>query len=212
MATSRRKTAGLRTTPVQPRGTATVERILDAALEVLHKQGLEAFNTNVVAAMAGVNIATLYHYFPDKISILRELFLREETERLTYLRTMIQQYPGATRIDLWVSEVVNTLTKMRRENLEVSVLRNALRVVPELQELEDQQDSATAEELSIAIRRRHDSVSRNRALAIARLLIHTGVSILDRSSGPEVGSRGIEKELSAMFSAYLGSLDGRRKR
>ena len=212
MATSRRKTAGLRTTPVQPRGTATVERILDAALEVLHKQGLEAFNTNVVAAMAGVNIATLYHYFPDKISILRELFLREETERLTYLRTMIQQYPGATRIDLWVSEVVNTLTKMRRENLEVSVLRNALRVVPELQELEDQQDSATAEELSIAIRRRHDSVSRNRALAIARLLIHTGVSILDRSSGPESGSRGIERELSAMFSAYLGSLDGRRKR
>ena len=212
MATSRRKTAGLRTTPVQPRGTATVERILDAALEVLHKQGLEAFNTNVVAAMAGVNIATLYHYFPDKISILRELFLREETERLTYLRTMIQQYPGATRIDLWVSEVVNTLTKMRRENLEVSVLRNALRVVPELQELENHQDSATAEELAIAIRKRHDSVSRNRALAIARLLIHTGVSILDRSSGPESGSRGIEKELSAMFSAYLGSLDGRRKR
>ena len=212
MATSRRKTAGLRTTPVQPRGTATVERILDAALEVLHKQGLEAFNTNVVAAMAGVNIATLYHYFPDKISILRELFLREETERLTYLRTMIQQYPGATNIDLWVSEVVNTLTKMRRENLEVSVLRNALRVVPELQELENHQDSATAEELAIAIRKRHDSVSRNRALAIARLLIHTGVSILDRSSGPESGSRGIEKELSAMFSAYLGSLDGRRKR
>lgn len=212
MATSRRKTAGLRTTPVQPRGTATVERILDAALEVLHKQGLEAFNTNVVAATAGVNIATLYHYFPDKISILRELFLREETERLTYLRTMIQQYPGATNIDLWVSEVVNTLTKMRRENLEVSVLRNALRVVPELQELENHQDSATAEELAIAIRKRHDSVSRNRALAIARLLIHTGVSILDRSSGPESGSRGIEKELSAMFSAYLGSLDGRRKR
>ena len=179
---------------------------------VLHKQGLEAFNTNVVAAMAGVNIATLYHYFPDKISILRELFLREETERLTYLRTMIQQYPGATNIDLWVSEVVNTLTKMRRENLEVSVLRNALRVVPELQELENHQDSATAEELAIAIRKRHDSVSRNRALAIARLLIHTGVSILDRSSGPESGSRGIEKELSAMFSAYLGSLDGRRKR
>lgn len=212
MATSRRKTAGLRTTPVQPRGTATVERILDAALEVLHKQGLEAFNTNVVAATAGVNIATLYHYFPDKISILRELFLREETERLTYLRTMIQQYPGATNIDLWVSEVVNTLTKMRRENLEVSVLRNALRVVPELQELENHQDSATAEELAIAIRKRHDSVSRNRALAIARLLIHTGVSILDRSSDPESGSRGIEKELSAMFSAYLGSLDGRRKR
>ena len=212
MATSRRKTAGLRTTPVQPRGTATVERILDAALEVLHKQGLEAFNTNVVAATAGVNIATLYHYFPDKISILRELFLREETERLTYLRTMIQQYPGATNIDLWVSEVVNTLTKMRRENLEVSVLRNALRVVPELQELENHQDSATAEELAIAIRKRHDSVSRNRALAIARLLIHTGVSILDRSSDSESGSRGIEKELSAMFSAYLGSLDGRRKR
>ena len=207
MASSRRSVTGLRTTPVQPRGTATVERILNAGLEVLHEQGLEAFNTNVVASSAGVNIATLYHYFPDKVAILRELFLREEAQRVTYLRAMIRQYPTATSIDHWVSDVVGTLTTMRRVNPQVSVLRNALRVVPDLQELEDQQDSATAEELATAIRKRHGTVSRSRALAIARLLVHTGVSILDRTSGSESGLRGVEKELSSMFAAYLTSLD-----
>ena len=121
MASSRRSVTGLRTTPVQPRGTATVERILNAGLEVLHEQGLEAFNTNVVASSAGVNIATLYHYFPDKVAILRELFLREEAQRVTYLRAMIRQYPTATSIDHWVSDVVGTLTTMRRVNPQVSV-------------------------------------------------------------------------------------------
>lgn len=52
---------------------ATVEAILQAATYILTKRGWDAFTTNEVAQKAGVNIASLYQYFPNKESIVAEL-------------------------------------------------------------------------------------------------------------------------------------------
>lgn len=62
-----------RKTPSQERARATVEAILEAAAYILVKDGWEAFTTNSVAERAGVNIASLYQYFPNKDSIVAEL-------------------------------------------------------------------------------------------------------------------------------------------
>ncbi len=66
-----------RKTPRQPRSKASVDFILEAAAQVLEADGEAGFNTNAVAARAGVSIGTLYRYFPDKAAILRGLALRE---------------------------------------------------------------------------------------------------------------------------------------
>ena len=63
--------------PVQARGIATVEALLEAAARVLSTEDFESFTTNRVAKVAGVGIGSLYEYFPDKGEILAEL-----TERL----------------------------------------------------------------------------------------------------------------------------------
>ena len=47
----------------------------DAAY-ILSEDGLEGFTTNRVAERAGVNIASLYQYFPNKSAILEELQAR----------------------------------------------------------------------------------------------------------------------------------------
>ena len=47
--------------------------ILQAAWDVLRQHGLAGFNTNRIAARAGVSIGTLYGYFPNKQSILTAL-------------------------------------------------------------------------------------------------------------------------------------------
>ena len=70
-----------RAMPVQQRSAVTVEAILSASAELLVREGLPGFNTNAVAKVAGINVATLYHYFPNKNAILRELFDRDEKER-----------------------------------------------------------------------------------------------------------------------------------
>lgn len=56
--------------PKQKRSRILVEKVLDAALLLADEQGLAAFNTNAVARQAGVDIASVYQYFPNKESIL----------------------------------------------------------------------------------------------------------------------------------------------
>lgn len=59
--------------PSQERARATVEAILEAAAYILVRDGWEKFTTNSVAERAGVNIASLYQFFPNKDSIVAEL-------------------------------------------------------------------------------------------------------------------------------------------
>ncbi len=57
----------------QERARQTVEAILEAAAYILVRDGWDRFNTNRVAERAGVNIGSLYQYFPNKESIVAEL-------------------------------------------------------------------------------------------------------------------------------------------
>jgi AcrR family transcriptional regulator len=50
--------------------------MLQAATYILLKSGYEAMTTNQIAERAGVNIASLYQYFPNKQAILAELAQR----------------------------------------------------------------------------------------------------------------------------------------
>lgn len=65
-----------RRAPRQTRAQRTVDFILEAAAYILSEDGLEGFTTNRVAERAGVNIASLYQYFPNKNAILEALQVR----------------------------------------------------------------------------------------------------------------------------------------
>jgi AcrR family transcriptional regulator len=69
-----------RKAPRQERSRATVEAILQAATYILVRRGLDALTTNSIAERAGVNIASLYQYFPNKEAILAEIFRRHVVE------------------------------------------------------------------------------------------------------------------------------------
>ena len=56
--------------PRQSRARATWDAILEAAAQVLERDGPAGFTTASVAERAGVSIGTLYQYFPDKQAIL----------------------------------------------------------------------------------------------------------------------------------------------
>lgn len=66
-----------RKTPSQSRSGETVAAIVEAAAQVLERDGLERFNTNAVAARAGVSIGSLYQYFPGKDALTVALIQRE---------------------------------------------------------------------------------------------------------------------------------------
>ncbi|WP_397416665.1 TetR/AcrR family transcriptional regulator [Phenylobacterium sp.] len=84
-----------RKTPRQARSTATVEAILSAAARVLAGQGLEGFNTNRVAEVAGVSIGSLYQYFPNKAALTAALIARVQNALAAGLEQRIAALAGA---------------------------------------------------------------------------------------------------------------------
>jgi AcrR family transcriptional regulator len=77
--TSRRSNSQRRK-PKQARARATVEAILEAAAQILERDGTAGYNTNAIAERAGVSVGTLYQYFPDKQAILMATAAREAAQ------------------------------------------------------------------------------------------------------------------------------------
>src|SRR6185369_2838700 len=96
--------------PQQARSAELVATILQAAIQVLTKEGAQRFTTARVAEKAGVSVGSLYQYFPNKAAILFRLqsdewrqtteLLRgilEDTKRppLERLRTLVHAFIGS---------------------------------------------------------------------------------------------------------------------
>jgi len=78
-----------RKSPRQARSQETVAVILEASARILESDGLRGFNTNAIAAKAGVSIGSLYQYFPNKDSIVRTLISSfEETFHDTVMKAV----------------------------------------------------------------------------------------------------------------------------
>lgn len=60
----------VRRAPVQNRSRETVRAVIQAAAEVLLAEGYERTTTNRIAERAGISIGSLYHYFPNKESVI----------------------------------------------------------------------------------------------------------------------------------------------
>ncbi len=60
--------------PKQLRSRELVRAICEAGLLLLAEEGPEALNTNRIAERAGVGIASLYRYFPNKEAVLAAIF------------------------------------------------------------------------------------------------------------------------------------------
>src|SRR4029078_12334120 len=87
----RRTRLSPRKSPRQERSRATVEAILEAATDILRRQGAGRLTTNRIAERAGVNIASLYQYFPGKQAIIAELRRRHGAkERAAVRRALVE--------------------------------------------------------------------------------------------------------------------------
>lgn len=59
--------------PKQDRSRATVAVIVEAGARILAEDGWAAFNTNAVAARAGVSVGSVYEYFGNKQALIDAL-------------------------------------------------------------------------------------------------------------------------------------------
>jgi AcrR family transcriptional regulator len=92
-------TAKPRKQPLQSRSKETFGAILEATARILETEGLEAANTNAIAARAGVSVGSLYQYFPDKAAIFAELIRQAETGLGDMLEKLLAHTAGQSLED-----------------------------------------------------------------------------------------------------------------
>ena len=76
--------------PKQARSTGLVAAILEAAVQVLAKEGAQRFTAARVAEKAGVSVGSLYQYFPNKAAILFRLQSDEWRQTAELLRGILE--------------------------------------------------------------------------------------------------------------------------
>ena len=75
--------------PQQARSSDLVAAILEAAIQVLSREGATRFTTTRVAERAGVSVGSIYQYFPNKAAILFRLQSDEWRETTNLLRATL---------------------------------------------------------------------------------------------------------------------------
>jgi len=90
MTDRRSPSVSSRKRPQQARSTELVAAILDAAVQVLAKEGAQRFTTARVAEKAGVSVGSLYQYFPNKAAILFRLQSDEWRQTTELLRGILE--------------------------------------------------------------------------------------------------------------------------
>lgn len=195
-----------RAMPVQARSAATVEMILATARTLLAERGLPSFNTNAVARAAKVNVATLYHYFPHKNAILRELFDRDERERSAYLESRLEDLATTDDLAGVIHDVAATLHRVRGEQSAGPALRRACRAVPELMDAEEAVNAAVGERLAAALARRFPRLGPVRLGIAGRIMVEVTGALLDFAGFQPGAGEGVVAELETVLRGYMAEL------
>jgi AcrR family transcriptional regulator len=107
-------TQPLRREPMQRRSVARVQRMLDAAQELVAEVGYDALTTTLIAERAGVSIGSLYQFFPDKQAVVRAVALRNLEVFSDRLAAMVRSRSMHTWWDV-VSEVIDQYVDMHQK-------------------------------------------------------------------------------------------------
>jgi AcrR family transcriptional regulator len=105
-----------RKNPIQERSKARVERILEAAAELIVRGGSDQLKMSEVAASAGISIGSLYQYFPEKAALIRMLAerinecIRDGLKDVTDLASLQSSF--AALVDVYYT-IVNERPVMR---------------------------------------------------------------------------------------------------
>jgi AcrR family transcriptional regulator len=104
-----------RKSPVQARSAASVDAILEAAIQVLLKVGKERLTTTRVAERAGVSVGTLYQYFPNKSALLRAVLRRHFDQVLEAVEQACREQRGNTVEQMATALITAFLSAKMRE-------------------------------------------------------------------------------------------------
>ena len=201
-----RSHAGLRQVPTQIRAQETVEHIVATAGELLAEVGIQGFNTNLLAARAGVKVPTVYRYFPNKIAVIKELARRLIAAWNLWLDAEQLADPANDWRDVWTGYLDTFVAGVAAAPAGLAI-RAALHSVPELREMQDRDVQRFVDRIARALLRRNPTLDRRQVSSAAEILMTTAIAVVDKAfTGPANRRARLIGELKQMQLAYLATL------
>jgi AcrR family transcriptional regulator len=190
--------------PVQRRAQISVQRILDTAGTLLDEVGLERVTTELIAERAGVNVATVYKYFPNKHAVLAELYRTHYEPRLEHFNGVMAVIAAGGNWRQAIDEGLDLSTRDRQSRPGNLSIRLAVRSSPPLQRLEQENLVRRTKRLA-ALLVRARAATPAQAVVVARCLLEVVATLLDVwNTSPESQSPAYLSELKRIAKALLG--------
>lgn len=196
--------------PKQARSTELVATILQAAAQVLAREGAQRFTTARVAEKAGVSVGSLYQYFPNKAAILFRLQSDEWRQTSDLLRDILEDRarPPLERLRSLVHAFI-------RSECDEAAMRVALHdAAPLYRDAPEALQAKASAEHSVAAFMREvlpDASDATRALASELIKTTLSATGKDFSERPRtlLEIETYAEAMADMFCAYLRELSGR---
>jgi AcrR family transcriptional regulator len=207
MSPRRRAQISSRKQPQQARSVDLVAAILEAAVQVLAKEGAARFTTARVAEKAGVSVGSLYQYFPNKAAILFRLQSDEWQQTSDMLRGILEdtQRPPLERLRTLVHAFIRSECDEAAVRVALGDAAPLYRDAPEARKAKEQGNRAFRHFIREALPQASDA---SRALAVD--LIKTTLSAFGQSFSESPRTPAEIKRyadaMADMFCAYLGNV------
>ena len=203
----RRPEISTRKQPQQARSTELVAAILQAATEVLAREGATRFTTARVAEKAGVSVGSVYQYFPNKAAILFQLQANEWKRTTDMLKRILEDKSKAPLDRLRI--LVHAFVSSECEEAELRVaLHDAAPFYRGASETEEVRASAD-ETIESYVKEVLPKTSAAKRALVCDLLTTTLSAVGSSFSGvprSEAEIRSYSDAMADMFCAYLKSL------
>lgn len=202
--------------PIQSRAQVTIDRICAAAVGILTQGGWDTFNTNVVAARAGVSGPTVYRYFPNKYVLAAELRRRVDEAEAQAALPAIERIGRSGSLPAAVGDWVRATADARVKQPVALLLRSMSTAVPDLSRTDADPDRVLSE-LTAALQRLQPALTADRAAERARAIRTSVDSLIDdaiRDGRPDERQIGLIVDMattmmSSASAAPTASLSGR---
>ena len=195
--------------PKQARSTDLVAAILEAAAQVLAKEGAPRFTTARVAERAGVSVGSIYQYFPNKAAILFRLQSDEWRQTSDLLRAILEDVrrPPPDRLRALVRAFIRSECEEAAMRVALNDAAPLYRDAPEAREARASGDRT----MQVFMREALPQVSESRRALAAELITTTLSKVGKHFSESPRSPADIEtyaQAMADMFCAYLESLAG----
>ncbi|MDH2355581.1 TetR family transcriptional regulator [Bradyrhizobium sp. SSUT112] len=207
MANRRSRSISSRKQPQQARSSGLVAAILDAAVQVLTKEGAQRFTTARVAERAGVSVGSLYQYFPNKAAILFRLQSDEWRRTSELLRDILadRAKPPPARLRALVHAFIGSECEEAAIRVALSDAAPLYRDAPEAQDARAAGEGIVAAFMREALPKASDATR-----TLAGELITTTLSEVGKNFSEEARSEAeiavYAEAMADMFCAYLARL------